>query len=76
MALVRKLDLKQLETDTPHTEADCTYSIVITRDGGKQLQLDTYGSSTRKLKGKKSQSIRLSAEAIGQLKSILAKQFG
>lgn len=75
MALVHKLDPKSLDSHTSHTEVECTYSIVLTKDGGKELQLDTYGSSTRKLKGKKSQSIRLTAEAIRQLKSILAKQF-
>ena len=35
------------------------------------LQIDTYGSSTREILGKKSQSIRLSKEALSQLVQIV-----
>ncbi len=41
----------------------------------KYLQIDTYGSATRKIPGKKSQSIRFSPEAIDQLKEILKRDF-
>ncbi len=74
MAIVRSLVHGVLEQGTRHTDADCTYSIVV--DGGeKYLQVDTYGSAARKIRGKKSQSIRFSPEAIAQLKTLLAEEF-
>jgi len=75
MAIVRKLDPIQLERDSRHSEVNCTYSIVIDDMGDKYLQIDTYGSATRKIPGKKSQSIRFSPEAINQLKVILNQIF-
>ena len=75
MAIVRKLDLLTLEKDSKHSEVDCTYSIVTDNKGLKYLQVDTYGSATRKIPGKKSQSIRFSPKAIKQLKSILKNEF-
>ncbi len=70
MAVVRRLEQLTLEKDTPHTEAEGTYSI-INDNGHKYLQIDTYGSRGRKIPGKKSQSIRFSEEAIEQLKMLL-----
>ena len=75
MAIVRKLEPIQLDRDSKHSEVDCTYSIVTDGKGQKYLQVDTYGSATRKIPGKKSQSIRFSPGAIKQLKSILKKEF-
>lgn len=46
------LERVDLERDSKHTEVDCTYSI-IEADGNKYLQIDTYGSSTRKIPGEK-----------------------
>ncbi|MDQ8209305.1 hypothetical protein QEH52_17390 [Coraliomargarita sp. SDUM461003] len=73
MALINKLIHQALERDSKHTEVDCTYSFVVDDNGKQQLQIDTYGSSDRKILGKKSQSIRFSPEAIEQLKQILNK---
>jgi len=39
--------------------------------GSKLLQVDTYGSAQRKLRGKKSQSIRMSTDVIRELLEIL-----
>lgn len=75
MALVRVMERIQLEKDLQHTEVNCTYAVVADETGGKHLQVDTYGSSQRQFPGKKSQSIRFSPEAIGQLKKILANEF-
>ena len=75
MAIVRRLDPLTLEKDSKHTEVDCTYSIITDTKGVKYLQIDTYGSATRKIPGKKSQSLRFSPEAIKQLKSILKSEF-
>ena len=54
---------------------DCTYSVFEDGKGNKYLQIDTYGSKSRKIPGKKSQSIRFSPEAIEQLKEILKNNF-
>ena len=74
MALVAELKRMTLEREAPHREVDCTYSIITDVVGRKFLQVDTYGSSGRKFKGKKSQSIRLSPEAIKQLKRIIESE--
>lgn len=70
MAIVRSLNHLTLERATKHSEVSATYSIVSEEDG-TYLQIDTYGSSTREILGKKSQSIRLSKEAISQLVQIV-----
>lgn len=75
MAVVRRLDSVTLEKDSPHSEVDCTYSIISDGDGQRYFQVDTYGSKTRKIPGKKSQSIRFSSEAIEQLKHLLSTHF-
>ncbi len=74
MAIVNKLEQIDLDRDTKHTNVNCTYSI-IESDGAKFLQIDTYGSATRKIPGKKNQSIRFDHEAIKQLKKILRSNF-
>ena len=75
MAIVRRLTQLALEKDTPHSEADCTYSIIHDEAGRKYLQVDTYGSKARQIPGKKSQSIRFAPEAIEQLRSLLGTKF-
>jgi hypothetical protein len=71
MALVKRLSEIKLAVDMPHSEAECTYSIVTGSDGSRLLQIDTYGSRKRRMQGKKSQSIRFSPEALRQLKAIV-----
>jgi len=70
MAIVRNLEEINLERNIEHTEVECTYTIVRERHE-TFLQIDTYGSKSRKNEGKKSQSIRFSQEAIAQLKEII-----
>jgi hypothetical protein len=74
MALVRKIEKAELERTGVHGPADCTYS-AFSEGGHRYLQLDTYGSESRKLKGKKSQTIQLNAEAALQLIEILRHEF-
>jgi hypothetical protein len=74
MAVVRRLEHLVLEEGSPHSEVQCTYSIV-DGPGGRYLQIDTYGSTTRQFPGKKSQSVRFAPEAIEQLKILLAQHF-
>lgn len=75
MAIVRKLKLVIPEKFVPHSEVDCTYSIIKDPEGLRYLQIDTYGSSSRREIGMKSQTIRFNPEAIGQLKAILDTEF-
>lgn len=75
MAIVHKLERVELERDSKHTEVNCTYSIVSDESGNKYLQIDTYGSASRQIPGKKSQSIRFSRQALQQLKNILSSEF-
>lgn len=75
MAIVRHLELLALQVEARHSEVQATYSVVKDKDGVPHLQLDTYGSASRKLRGKKSQSIRLAPSAIAQLKAIIEKHF-
>ena len=75
MAIVKKLESIQLERGSKHTEVNCTYSIITDEKGSKCLQIDTYGSATRKFPGKKSQSIRFSPGAIEQPRNILQREF-
>jgi hypothetical protein len=76
MAIVRCLEPKGSQATGVHTETYATYAIVVDGAGDKHLQIDTYGSATRKLPGKKSQSIRLTPEAVEQLKQIISVHFG
>ena len=75
MAIVRQLRPQTLEKDTPHSEVESTYSIIHDDRGFAYLQIDTYGSKSRKIPGKKSQSIRFAPEAIAQLKKLLSERF-
>lgn len=75
MALIRELKELMLERDVPHDEVDCTYSIIMDDQGKRYLQIDIYGSKARQMPGKKSQSVRLSPEAIQQLTRIIADRF-
>jgi hypothetical protein len=75
MAIVSKLEKISIEKNSPHCTADCTYSIVTDDEGIKYLQIDSYGSASRKFKGKKSQSLRFGPQAIKQLKRIIESEF-
>jgi hypothetical protein len=75
VAIIRELKQRVLERDSPHTEAEGTYSIVYESDEKKVLQIDTYGSKSRRFPGKVSQSIRFSPEALKQLGRILKEHF-
>lgn len=75
MAIVNEIKLKIIEKDARHTDAECTYSIIESPDGIRFLQLDTYGSKSRKMPGKVSQSIRFSPRGLAQLKQILNQYF-
>ena len=71
MGLVTKLTRQALQVRAAHLEVECTYEVVLDADGSRYLQLDTYGSSKRKIHGKKSQSIRFSPSALEHLKAVI-----
>lgn len=71
MALVRKLEEHLMKNNRVHDPVDCTFSIFTNSEGKKYLQLDTYGSSSRKLKGKKSQSLQFDENSLQKLKTII-----
>lgn len=76
MAIIRKLEPRVHEKYTRHTDAEgSTYSIIYEPDGTKVLQIDTYGSKSRRIPGKVSQSIRFSPEGLRELKAILKNHF-
>jgi hypothetical protein len=75
MALITDLKPRETLKDSRHTKADATYSIVTDSGGTKLLQIDTYGSKTRRFQGKLSQSIRFSPAALDQLRRILKEKF-
>ena len=74
MAILSHLEHLPLEIETTHTETVGTYAIV-SDNGRKCLQVDTYGSANRQLEGKKSQSMRFTASAIRELRAIIDKHF-
>jgi hypothetical protein len=74
MALVSHLEQIALEGGVEHRPVECTYAVVSDKSG-RYLQIDTYGSADRKIPGKKSQSIRLTADAIRELKIIIESNF-
>ena len=71
MALIKEINQQPLEKNSQHQPVECTYTIIMEDDGTKLLQIDSYGSKARQIKGKKSQSMRFSPEALKQLKEIL-----
>ena len=74
MTIVRHLEVKELDGRARHSEVEATGSLV-EADGEKFLQIDTYGSSSRAIPGKVSQSIRLSKLAFAQLLQLGQKHF-
>jgi hypothetical protein len=74
MALVSHLEQLTIEGGAEHRPVECTYA-VISDKMGRYLQIDTYGSADRKMPGKKSQSIRLTTDAIRELRAIIEANF-
>lgn len=71
MALIEGFEKVVLERDAPHKVVRCSYSIVIGEGGERYLQLDTYGSSSRQIPDKKSQSLRFTPDALKALLNIV-----
>jgi hypothetical protein len=75
MALIRNFEMKTLDRGGLHTtRVDCEWA-VFEQDGKRLLQLDTYGSDTRKDKGTVSQTLQLDTAGARELSRILRRAF-
>lgn len=75
MALIRKLEQKNMDRNSIHEEIEASYT-VFERDGRTFVQIDSYGRTDREIPGKKSQTIQLDEIGAAQLYSILKSSFG
>jgi len=73
LALINKID-HLTRNSRVHEEVEATYNILY-KDGEKYLEVTTYGSKEREMKGKASQIIQFNKEGIKQLKEIIEKEF-
>jgi hypothetical protein len=76
MALVTEFEKVSKERYSVHGPVECSYMIFTAPGGKRYLQLDTYGSRERQIKGKISQSIQLDAAAATELKRIIDSMLG
>jgi len=74
MALVTDIRHATKERHSVHDRVECSYSTFLI-SGRAYLQLDTYGSKNRKLRGKTSQSIQFDAQSAKQLKELIVQTF-
>ena len=76
MALITKDNIKKLDKDrnSVHNKVRATYT-TFTSDGKKYFQIDTYGSTTREIKDKISQSIQLDEETAQELIKLMMGYF-
>jgi hypothetical protein len=69
MALIKNLN-KVYKNSRVHQEVKADYTIV-SKEGKKYIQIDTYGSNEREIKGKVSQSIQFDSDSAKQLINII-----
>jgi len=75
MALVRRIDHASKERQEPQRPTVCLASVFSDAEGNSYIQLDTYGSNSRKIPGKMSQSIQFDAASAAQLKLLIETAF-
>ena len=71
MARIDKIERATMERNSVHNPVDATYTVFQDGDGRPILQIDTYGSESRQLPGKKSQSLQFSSQGLEALRRIL-----
>ena len=76
MALVKNIGKSPKEHASVHGVVECDCFMFSGADGKKIIQLDTYGSESRKLAGKTSQSIQFTKESFEQLMDLGRQFFG
>jgi hypothetical protein len=75
MALVTKIKEGHKNKQSVHKPTTCDFFVFLGSDGGRYLQIDTYGSEYRELTGKVSQSIQFNEQSAGQLKKLIEDSF-
>jgi hypothetical protein len=75
MALVRKFERAETQAPKVHQAVDCTFSVFDGPDGRRYFQINTSGTSTRKLKGRQSQTMQFDTESLTALVAILRTEF-
>jgi hypothetical protein len=70
LALITALNQKIRDRCSVHEKVDCSVSSFV-ENGKTYLQIDTYGSATRKLVGKTSQSLQINETAAKELALLL-----
>lgn len=74
MALISRFEERPIVPSRVHDEVTCGFATA--QLGGRTiLQLETYGSRSRKIPGKVSQSIQIDERAARELKRILERSF-
>lgn len=74
MALIKDFQSVSSDAQRLHGPVTCGYR-AFTADGRRILQLDTYGSTERKILDKISQSIQLDADSARELLKIIEESF-
>jgi hypothetical protein len=74
VALIKEFLEVSSERDSVHKEVSCGWRVV-TVDGRRLLQLDTYGTPEREIPNKLSQSIQVDREAAAVLIDLLRNTF-
>ena len=74
MALVRSIEEMAKQRTTVHEPVECSCTI-FEIDGERYLQLDTFGSPTRTLKNKVSQTLQFDRAGARRLRTLLEKAF-
>lgn len=64
MAIVKNITHQILDRKSKHTEVKCTFDVFTDTQDNKFLQLDTYGSSSRQMRGRGGFKCLLLAEAV------------
>lgn len=75
MALIAQLTEITKARQAVHKPVECGYSVFIGPDGQRYLQLETFGSSERKVPGVTSQSIQLNETSAAGLKRLIEQTF-
>jgi len=69
MALINKIT-KETRNARLHNEVEATYNLLF-NNGETYIQINTFGSDERAIKGKVSQSIQLSKDIIKEINQIM-----
>ena len=76
MAFAKTIKQIAKERCSVHAPVECTYTVFTADNGQKYLQLDSYGSATRKLTGKVSQALQFNKASAQELRAIIDREFG